>query len=102
MAVGSVLLVNAARSGKVIPAPKSLELLEGRFGNEIRSTFGIEPAALTWEEAHYLIGFRTVDEFRNRATAAKQARIKRLRSKGIDVEEVGETRILCRTPAADE
>lgn len=88
---GSVLLVNAARSGEVIPASKSLELLERRFGNEIRATFGIEPAALTWEEAHYLIGFRTVDEFRNRATAAKQARVKRLRSKGIDVEEVSET-----------
>ena len=29
---GSVLLVNASRSGKVIPAPKSLALLERRFG----------------------------------------------------------------------
>jgi hypothetical protein len=62
-----------------------------RFGDEIRDTFGIEPAALTCEEARYLIGFRTVDEFRSRAAAAKQARIKRLRSKGIDIEEVGET-----------
>lgn len=86
---GSVLLVNAARSGKVIPLPKTLELLERRFGNEIRATFGIEPIALTWEEARYLVGFRTVDEFRNRATAAKQARIKRLRSKGINLEEIG-------------
>ena len=43
----SVLLVNAARSGKVILAPKLLKLLERRFGDEIRDTFGIEPAALT-------------------------------------------------------
>ena len=94
-------LADLAKSGKVIPAPKSLELLKRRFGNEIRATFGIEPAALTWEEAHYLIGFRTVDEFRNRATAAKQARIKRLRSKGIDFEEVSETRHSSADPAAD-
>jgi hypothetical protein len=62
------------------------ELLERRFGNEIRATFGIEPAALTWEESQYLVGFRTVDELRNRAAAAKQARVERLRSKGIDPE----------------
>jgi hypothetical protein len=86
--VGSVVLVNAARSGKVIPAPKTVELLERRFGDEIRTTFGIEPTALTREEAQYLIGFRTADELRNRAAAAKQARIERLRSKGIRSEEV--------------
>lgn len=86
--VGSVVLVNAARSGKVIPAPKTIELLERRFGNEIRTTFGIEPAALTREEAQYLVGFRTADELRNRAAAAKQARVERLRSKGIRSEEV--------------
>jgi hypothetical protein len=86
--VGSVVLVNAARSGKVIPAPKTVELLERRFGDEIRATFGIEPTALTREEAQCLIGFRTADELRNRAAAAKQARIERLRSKGIRSEEV--------------
>jgi hypothetical protein len=69
------------------------ELLERRFGNEIRATFGIEPAALTWEESQYLVGFRTVDELRNRAAAAKQARVERLRSKGIEPEEkIGGTR----------
>jgi hypothetical protein len=62
--------------------------LKRRFGDEIRTTFGIEPAALTREEAQYLIGFRTVDELRNRAAAAKQARVERLRSKGIRAEEV--------------
>ena len=77
------MLVNAARSGKVIPTLKTLELLERRFGDEIRTTFKIEPAALTHEEAGYLVGFRNVDELRNRAAAAKQARVERLRSKGI-------------------
>ena len=84
--IGSAVLVNAARSGKVIPSARTLELLERRFGDEIRTTFDIEPTALTWEEAQYLIGFRTVDELRNRAAAAKQARIERLRSKGIGLE----------------
>jgi hypothetical protein len=65
-----------------------LGLLERRFGDEIRTIFGIEPAALTREEAQYLIGFRTADELRNRAAAAKQARVERLRSKGIWSEEV--------------
>lgn len=87
---GSVLLVNAARSGRVIPSLKTLKLLERRLGDEIRTTFDIETAALTREEAQYLIGFRTVDELRNRAAAAKQARIERLRSKGIRLDEVGE------------
>jgi hypothetical protein len=86
--VGSVLLVNAARSGRVIPSSKTLKLLERRFGDEIRTTFGIKPAALTREEAQYLIGFRTVDELRNRAAAAKQACVERLRSKGIDLGEM--------------
>jgi hypothetical protein len=73
--VGSVVPANAARSGKVIPAPKTVELLERRFGDEIRTTFGIEPTALTREEAQYLIGFRTADELRNRAAAAKQGEL---------------------------
>jgi hypothetical protein len=45
----------AARSGKVIPSPRTIDVLERRFGDEIRSTFGIEPTALTREEAQYLI-----------------------------------------------
>ena len=69
----------------------------------IGAEFGMEPAALAWEEAHFLIDFRTVDEFRNRATAAKQARIERLRSKGIVVEEVSERPgIPPRRPGFDE
>jgi hypothetical protein len=36
----------------------------------------------------HVVGFRTVDELRNRAAAAKQARVERLRSKGIRSEEV--------------
>jgi orotate phosphoribosyltransferase len=89
LVIGSVLLVNAARSGRVIPDASTLQQLERRFGDDIRNLFQIEIAALTYEEARYLIGFRTVDEIRNRAAAAKQARIERLRSKGIQLEEVG-------------
>ena len=67
---------------------KLLSCLKGGSGDEIRTTFGIEPTALTREEAQYLIDFRTADELRNRATAAKQARVERLRSKGTRSEEV--------------
>lgn len=88
--VASVVLVNAARSGKVLPLPRTLEQLERRLGDEIRNEFQIEPHALTYEESQYLIGFRSPDELRNRAVAAKQARLERLRSKGIELEEVAQ------------
>jgi adenine/guanine phosphoribosyltransferase-like PRPP-binding protein len=81
--VGCVVLVYAARSGRVIPAVATLGKLERRFGGEVRDIFGIEIPALTYEESQYLLGFRSVDEIRNRAAAAKQTRAERIRSKGV-------------------
>lgn len=81
--VGSVVLVNASRSGTMSPVSKTVKELEARHGNEIRKLFGIEPAALTASEAQYLLGFRTTDELRNRVVKAKQERVSRLRAKGI-------------------
>nr|CUV55768.1 conserved protein of unknown function [Ralstonia solanacearum] len=80
---GVVVLVNASRSGMLQPQKTVVRLLTERFGHEITEICGIEPGALTADEAGYLVGFRTADEIRNRkATAAKETS-RRLRSKGI-------------------
>lgn len=83
---GAVVLANASRGSKIHPGRALLRQLEQRFPDEIRQLFGIELAALTAEEARYLIGFRTADELRGRALAAAQARIERLRAKGVHLE----------------
>lgn len=57
-----------------------------RLSDAIRTTFNIEPAALTGAEAQYLIGFRTADEIRNRSAAARSARKIRMAAKGIREE----------------
>lgn len=81
---GVVVMVNAARSGRLVPERRVVAALEKRYGDAIREIFGIDPAALTAEEARYLIGFRSADEIRNRSLAAKQETDRRLRAKGID------------------
>ena len=80
---GVVVLVNAGRNPALVPQPKNVQLLNRRFGDEIFNIFGIKPEALTANEAQYLVGFRSVDEIRNRLAAARQEIDRRLRSKGI-------------------
>jgi hypothetical protein len=63
------------------PAVRITALLERRHGDAIRETFQIDPAALTAEEAQYLIGFRTADEIRNPSLTARQETDRRLRAK---------------------
>ena len=48
--------------------------IDRRYGDEVRQRFGIEPAALTANEARYLIGFKTADQLRTRAVKAAQGR----------------------------
>ncbi len=79
----AVVLVNAGRNLALAPLPKNVRLLKGRFDEEIFDIFGIKPEALTANEAQYLVGFRSVDEIRNRLASAKQEIDRRLRSKGI-------------------
>ncbi|QTA87881.1 phosphoribosyltransferase [Desulfonema magnum] len=79
-----VILVNAGRSKRLQPDRKIIRELERRHGNEITEIFGIVPAALTANEANYLIGFRSADEIRNRVVKAKKETYLRLRSKGIE------------------
>ena len=57
-----------------------------RFPDAIHHTFGIDPGALTANEARYLSGFRTADELRNRAAMAAEEIDLRLRAKGFQLE----------------
>ena len=79
---GSIVLVNAGRSKVFQPVNKHIQLLEERFSDEIRQTFGIHTRALTANEASYLVGFRTADEIGNRCIKAEKERNLHLLSKG--------------------
>jgi hypothetical protein len=80
---GAIVLVNAGRSEYFHPSSSIQSKLQSRYEQEIRQLFGIWPQALTANEANYLVGFRTVDEIRNRLLKARQETHRRLRSKGI-------------------
>lgn len=78
-----VVLVNAGRNPALVPGKKFVRLIKERFDDEFTKVFGIEPAALTANEAAYLVGFQSIDAIRNRLAAAEQEIDRRLRSKGI-------------------
>lgn len=78
-----VVLVNAGRSPALVPDKKFVRLIKERFDEEFTEIFGIEPGALTANEAQYLVGFKSADQIRNRLAAAEQEIDRRLRSKGI-------------------
>lgn len=80
---GTITLVNAGRSKAFEPNPKHIKILKERFGDEIKQIFGIQPQALTANEANYLVGFKTVDEIRNRRLKAEKETHLRLLSKGV-------------------
>lgn len=79
-----VVLVNAGRIKQFQPNPVVIKKLEKRYENEIEEIFGITPSALTANEANYLIGFKSVDEIRNRLAKARKETDLRLRSKGLE------------------
>lgn len=85
--VGVVALTNAARNEKLTPSPARIRLLEERFGDAIRETFGVEPSALTAPEAGYLSNFRDADDLRARAARAEEHRNRRLATKGLSQRE---------------
>ena len=76
-------LVNAGRIKTLRGEPRVIKKLQERNANEILDIFGIQPVALTANEAQYLVGFRTPDEIRNRLATARKEINRRLRSKGI-------------------
>lgn len=82
--VDVVVLANAGRAQGLLPEKKFVRLIKERFENEFTEIFGIEPSALTANEASYLVGFKSIDAIRNRLAAAEQEIDRRLRSKGIE------------------
>lgn len=101
--VGAVSLTNAARGGRVAAKPHVLRQLEARHGDVIREQFGIEPRALTAEEASYLAGFRSADEIRNRVASARQERGRRLRAEGVQELGAGSSgKVTPKASARDE
>ncbi len=79
-----LVLVNAGRDIALTPHPKDIKLIQERFYDDsFTDIFGIRAAALTANEARYLVGFKSVDEIRNRLAKARQEIDRRLRSKGI-------------------
>lgn len=80
---GVLVLVNAGRNPALVPDAKFIRLIKERFHDDFREIFGIEPDALTANEAKYLADFRSVDAIRNRLAKARQEIDRRLRSKGI-------------------
>ena len=88
--IGAVLLVNASRSGSLVPENRRPREIEARFGDAVREIFEIDPAALTADEAAYILNFRDADALRNRAASAIRDRDARLRAKGLlGDEQVG-------------
>lgn len=81
--LGAVVMASASRSTTLVPDPGHLRALRQRHGGAIRDILGIEIEALTADEAQYLVGFRTTDEFRGRALKAAQERNRRLRARGV-------------------
>lgn len=81
--VGIVTLVNASRSGVLTPERGMVRRIEERFGHVVEDLTGIVPAALTADEATYLLNFRDADALRTRAAAAGDERDARLRAKGV-------------------
>lgn len=81
---GAVTLVNASRTGDNLSAdPKTVRDVEGRFGNEVREIFGVEPGALSNSEARYLLNFKNADALRASSIAAVRERQLRLAAKGV-------------------
>ena len=81
--VGAILLTNASRASTIYPNKKIISSLGERHGQAINNVFGIEPSALTHDEAQYLIGFRTTDELRSRAASAISNRSRRIAAKTL-------------------
>jgi len=80
-AIAVAVVVNAAQSDPLTPDRRVTALLETRRGNAIREAFQIDRAALTAEEAQFLIGLRSADKIRNRSLAATRATDRRLPAK---------------------
>jgi hypothetical protein len=80
---GVVTLVNASRSGVLVPKKAQFSEIERRYGDVVRDEFGVEPAAITADEAAYILNFRDADALRDRVAKARGERERRLLQKGL-------------------
>lgn len=80
---GAIVLANCSRSCKLKPRKQDVKLIKERFNDEIFNLFKINYAAVTFDEARYLAGFRGVNELRNRAIKAEYERKSRIASKNV-------------------
>lgn len=79
----AVTLVNASRSN-IKGAPRQhIRLVEARYGDIVREEFGIDPAALTGDEAVVILNARDADTLRDRIAATKGERERRLLRQGV-------------------
>lgn len=78
-----VVLVNAGRNPALVPEKRYIRLIKERFHDELIDIFGIEPDALTANEAKYLADFGSAERLRDRLAKARKEIDRRLRSKGI-------------------
>jgi hypothetical protein len=81
-----IKLLNAGRLKPLKPEALAIRHLRESFPDAIHHTFGIDPGALSANEASYLSGFRTADELRNRAAKAAEEIDLRLRAKGFQLQ----------------
>ncbi|PZU81243.1 MAG: hypothetical protein DI528_21595 [Shinella sp.] len=80
---GVVTLVNASRTLHIAPTKSQVKEIERRFGDVVRETFGVEPTALTGDEAYFLLNVRDADTLRDRVAKAASERERRLFQKGV-------------------
>lgn len=89
---GVVTLVNASRTLHIAPTKSQVKEIERRFGDVVRETFGVEPAALTGDEANFLLNVRDADTLRDRVAKAASERERRLFQKGVRASGAEEQR----------
>ena len=87
----------AQAGGIYKPSLRHVRLIERRFGDEVRNQFGIEPSALTADEAKYLANFRNADALGNSIAKAKGERAQRLSGKGVRSSGTGQERLAAAT-----
>ena len=75
------VLVDDGRLKTLSPEQKIIDKLSERFGHEIEEIFGTRTNCLTANESQYLLGFRSIDEIRNRCVKAKKEIDRRRASK---------------------
>ncbi len=61
---GVVVLASDSRLHRLDPTPAQVRAIEERFGDTVRDEFGIEPRALTADEAYFVLGFKDADHLR--------------------------------------